>query len=279
MLCIAKRFAVKYFFVYLTKFNTENIMKHLKIFSLMCALYLLSISCTINSHVMLRTDKNFIFDNIPDIDNPEYEIAINDVVDFRLFTNDGFEVIDMTSNNSGNRIMTNQNNIIKYNVRTDSLVELPILGEVNIVGKTIKQAEQMLEELYSKYYVDPFINLRVNSRRVIIFPGTGSSAKVVPLQFNNTSLIEALAQVGGISKSGKAKKIKLIRQDKDKHLVYLIDLSTIKGLNDASMVLKSNDIIYVEPVANYAKEIISDIAPILSLISSALFIQATILSL
>jgi len=254
-------------------------MKHLRILSLIGTLYLLSNSCTINSHVLLKTDKDFIFDSITDLDNPEYQIAINDIIDFRLFKNDGYEVIDMASNNGGNGILLNQVNVIKYNIRKDSLVELPIIGEVNLVGKTIIVAEHFLEELYSKYYVDPFINLRINSRRVIIFPGTGSSAKVVPLIYNNTSLIEALALVGGISDKGKAKKIKLIRKDKDQYLIYLIDLSTIKGLNDASMILQSNDIIYVEPIANYAKEIIADIAPILSLISSALFIQATILSL
>ena len=253
-------------------------MKHLRILSLIGALYLLSNSCTINSHVLLKTDKDFIFDSITDLDNPEYQIAINDIIDFRLYKNDGYEVIDMSLNSSSVNIV-NQVNVIKYNIRKDSLVELPIIGEVNLVGKTIIVAEHFLEELYSKYYVDPFINLRINSRRVIIFPGTGSSAKVVPLIYNNTSLIEALALVGGISNKGKAKKIKLIRKDKDQYLIYLIDLSTIKGLNHASMILQSNDIIYVEPVANYAKEIIADIAPILSLISSALFIQATILSL
>ena len=254
-------------------------MKQLRILSLICALYLLSNSCTINSHVMLKTENDFIFDSITDLDNPEYKIAINDIIDFRLFKNDGYEVIDMSLNDGGSGILLNQMNVIKYNIRKDSLVELPIIGEVNLVGRTIIAAEKYLEELYSKYYVDPFINLRINSRRVIVFPGTGSTAQVVPLIYNNTSLIEALALVGGISNNSKAKKIKLIRKDKDKYLIYLIDLSTIKGLNDASMILQSNDIIYVEPIANYAKEIIADIAPILSLISSALFIQASLLSL
>ena len=232
--------------------------------------FVLCQACTVNSHVMLRTKANYIFDELDYKDNPEYKIATNDIIDFRLFTNDGFEVIDMVSQENNGRMFMNTANMIQYNIRKDSLVELPIIGEVNVVGKTIIEAERMLEKMYANFYVDPFINLRVNSRRVVIFPGTGSTARVVPLQFNNTTLIEALASVGGIADNSRAKKIKLIRKTENEQKVYLIDLSSINGLRDASIILQSNDIIYVQPNPNYAREILSDITPVLSLISTAI---------
>ena len=238
---------------------------------------IISCSCTINSHVMLKTKSDYVFDEIDYKNNPEYKIAANDIIDFRLYTNDGFEVIDMVSQNGSNSSILNQANIIQYNIRKDSLVELPIIGEVNLVGKSIIESEKILESKYANYYVDPFINLRVNSRRVVIFPGTGSSAQVVPLRYNNTTLIEALAIVGGISSNGKAKRIKLIRRTNKKKEVYLIDLSTINGLRDASITLQSNDIIYVEPIRNYAREILADITPVLGLISTATSLWATYL--
>jgi polysaccharide export outer membrane protein len=234
-------------------------------------------SCTVNSHVMLKTKNDYVFDTINHDINPEYKIAPNDIIDFRLYTNDGFEVIDMVSQSNSNRVLLSQSNIIQYNIRKDSLVELPIIGEVNLVGKTIIESEKILEKKYANFYVDPFINLRVKSKRVVIFPGTGSEAKVVPLKYNNTTLIEALASVGGISSNGKAKKIKLIRKTDKKQEVFLINLSTINGLRDASMILQSNDIIYVEPVRNYAREILSDITPVLGLISTATSLWATYL--
>ena len=226
-------------------------------------------ACTINSHIMLRTNKDYVFDELLDVDNPEYKLSINDVINFRLFTNNGFEVIDMSSlSNSGNNAFLNQNNLIQYIIRKDSLVELPIIGDINLVNKTIQEAETVLEKLYAKFYVDPYINLRVNSRRVIVFPGTGSTAQVVPLLYNNTTLIEALALVGGIAVNSRANRIKLIRNNNGKQEVYLIDLSTIEGLNDGSTILQSNDIIYVEPNPNYGREILQDINPIISIFST-----------
>ena len=44
------------------------------------------------------------------------------------------------------------NIFIQYLLRKDSLVELPIIGEVNLIDKTIYEAESYLEELYSKFY-------------------------------------------------------------------------------------------------------------------------------
>ena len=145
-------------------------------------------SCTVNSHVMLKTKNDYVFDTINYNMNLEYKIATNDIIDFRLFTNDGFEVIDMVSQNNTQNVNINQSNIIQYNIRKDSLVELPIIGEVNLVGKTIIESEHILENKYANFYVDPFINLRIKSKRVVIFPGTGSSAKVVMLKYNNTTL-------------------------------------------------------------------------------------------
>jgi len=168
---------------------------------------------------------------------------------------------------------------IQYMIRQDSLVELPILGEVNLAGKTIKEAEIYLEKEFSEFYVDPFINIIIKSRRVFMFTGTGGDAQVLPLTYNNMTLFEALAMGGGIGQNGKAKKIKLIRPIEGEYEIYQFDLSTIDGIKDGNMVLQSHDIIYVTPNLNYASEILSDIGPILSLISTLTLTWATYINL
>ena len=118
---------------------------------------------------MLRTPKNYEFDKIEEKLNViEYKIDINDQITFQLFTNNGFQLIDMFSDNGPNqqsqRLMMNGNQGIFYFVRQDSLVELPIIGNINLVGKTTREAELYLEKLFSEFYVDPFVILRVNSK-------------------------------------------------------------------------------------------------------------------
>ena len=104
-------------------------------------------SCTINSHVMLKTPKNYVFDTPPDKPMDEYIVSVNDVLQFRLFANDGFQLIDIATGQGGgsSQAVFSQRNTINYVVQTDSLVKLPVLGKINLVGKTISEAEGFLQ--------------------------------------------------------------------------------------------------------------------------------------
>ncbi|MCB9189709.1 MAG: polysaccharide biosynthesis/export family protein [Flavobacteriales bacterium] len=237
-------------------------------------------SCTVNSHVMLKTPKDFVFDSIPDIQVDQYVISPGDQLQFRLYSNGGFSVIDITSGTGGGvnagAMMRNIN--VFYLVQNDGMVKLPILGETSIVGKTVREAQAYLEERYSSYYVDPFLQLEVANKKVLVFPGSGNSAQWITLQNNTTTLMEVLAQVGGISANSKANSIKIMRkvEDKDAREVYKVDLSKIDGLPYGDMVILADDIIYVQPNANIAREIIQDISPIISLVSSTLVFYLTL---
>lgn len=255
-------------------------------YSIVVCLAILAImsSCTVNSHLMLKTPKDFVFDSIPEVQSDEYVITPGDLLSFRLFANGGFSVIDMTSGASGgggNSLALTRNITINYLVQNDGNVKIPILGEVPIVGKTILDAQSYLEELYSDYYIDPFLQLNVVNKRVIVFPGGGNDAQVLILQNNTTTLMEVLAYAGGISRNSKASTVKVIRKvnGSEKREVYKIDLSKISGLPEGDMVILADDIIYVEPNANIAREILQDISPIISLVSSTVVFYFTLRSL
>jgi polysaccharide biosynthesis/export protein len=240
----------------------------------------ISLTGCFNSSIMLKTPKDFKYSD-PKISSytPEYRISPNDQVDFRIFTNDGFKLVDLTSlsEGGGNNAAAARNTQIvqQYIVEHDGVIKLPILGRVPLSGMTIREAERYLEEQYTTYYIKPFILMNVSNRRVMVYPGDHGSARVVPLLNNNTTLIEALALAGGISRIGKAKRIKLIRGDLNNPQVFLIDLSTIEGMKQADLVLQANDIIYVEPRLRIAQGVVSELAPIFSVVTSVLLVWVT----
>lgn len=219
-----------------------------------------------NPSIMFKTSADFEYDTLPEDPNVEYVIAPNDVISFRLFTNNGFRLIDVTNENM--QQMQQLNIGVTYTVEYDGRINLPIIGRVNIVGKTLREAELYLESLYEEIYIDPFIMLDVTNRRVTVFPGNGGDGIVITLENNNVSLLEALALAGGITERGKAYKVKLIRGNLKDPDVFLIDLSTIDGLSKANIILQANDIIYVEPVGTTLRQVVAEVAPILGFITS-----------
>lgn len=238
-------------------------------------------SCGVNSNLMLKTHKDYPFADIDTLNTTkdDYHIDRNDILQLRFFTNDGIKILELTtsSNTQGQAQTLNASNALSYVIQNDSMVNLPVIGEVNLVGKSIREAEDLLENLYEGQYVNPFIQLSVTNRRVIVFPGNGGEASVLYLANNNVTLLEAIALAGGIAERGRAKKIKLIRKnDAGKRIVYKIDLSKIEGLDYTDIIVQANDYIYVEPVPEIGREVLKEVTPIVSLISSAAIVISVI---
>jgi polysaccharide export outer membrane protein len=248
-------------------------MQKLLFFSI---LILLLSGCTwLNPSIMLRTGEEFKYAQTPDSTNAaDYRISPNDIVEFSLYSNDGFKLVDITSLNSSNANAFRIQNNTEYLVESNGDIKLPVLGKLKLSGYTIRDAQSFLEEKYSAYYIRPFVILKVINKRVIVFPGSAGDARVIPLVNNNTTLIEGIALAGGLADDGKAKMIKLIRENKGSHDVYLIDLSVIEGIKQAHMVLQANDIIYVEPRRKYAIRFLQEAAPIISILTSAFILYS-----
>lgn len=229
-------------------------------------------SCKIfKSNLMLRTPKDYNYDKLVDsLSRLDYKIAANDAIQYRVFTNDGFKLIDLAS--SGTGILRNDLDVI---VESDGNIKMPLLGRFNVLGLSMKEAEKLMEEKYSEFYVKPYVTLKVINKRVIVFPGNTGQAKVIPMINNNTTVIEAIATAGGIPEDGKAYKIKLIRNNTDpniKPFVYLMDLSRIEGVTMANSKVQANDIIYVEPRYRPFRTLATELAPIVTLLTTFLIL-------
>ncbi len=223
---------------------------------------------------MLRTERSYEFSDLKNLEKvEEYRIAPNDEIFFQLYTNMGELLIDPLDPSA-----SRQTRREVYLVEHDGKVKLPVLGRINIAGYTLREAEKMLEDEYSAYYNRPFAQLRVTNNRVTIFPGgRGGSSQVIYLENTNTTLFEALAMSGGIT-DGKAHRVKLIRGEPENPNVYLIDLSTIDGINNANLVLQSNDIIYVDPRERVPQRVVEQVSPYLSLATTLILIYTLIVN-
>lgn len=253
-------------------------LKNRSVFFMFFTALILLQSCGINSNLMFKQDKEERSEvnssKIPLQPMLESKISPNDKISFILSANNGEEIIEgLTGISSENAASFGD---LTYVVQSDGTIDLPILGKVAVVGLTIAECQDTLKHYFKSSYNDPFVQVKIENQRVIVFPGDGSSAAVIQLENSNTTLMEVIAASGGIPERGKANTIKIIRKVNGKREIYIVDLSTIDGLKYSDMIIQSNDYIYIEPSAELAKEIVKDLAPILSLLSSAIFIFASI---
>jgi polysaccharide biosynthesis/export protein len=157
-------------------------------------------------------------------------------------------------------------------VESDGMVELPVVGRVKAEGLTIQEFQTYLEGLFEARFVEPFCLVKVVNRRVIVFNGNASAGEVIVLENANMRLVEAIAAAGGLGARANASKIKVIRKEDGKDKVFLVDLSTIEGLDYANMIVQNGDVIYVESTKNLSKEVLADTAPVVSILTSVLLL-------
>lgn len=232
-------------------------------------------SCKLfNPSVMLKPKRNYTYAEASDTLPREYILQKGDIVTFRLFSNKGFKIIDLSTMEDGGiggNNQLNRQNQLQYLIESDSSVNLPIIGRTKIVGFNLKEAELFLEDRFANYYNDPFIRIEVLNRRVIVFPGNGGAANVVPISNEYLTIVEALALAGGISDGGKAHRVRVFRGNLKDPLIYDIDLSSPEGLAEANMIfIRSMDIIYVEPSYFVARKLLTTTGQLLALITNSI---------
>ena len=230
-------------------------------------------ACTVNQDLMFQTDNSFVFDDWDDTQATAYKIAPNDRLQFQLYSNLGQRLIGMTAGSieqgqNNNFMAQQQRTMLTYRVEPDGTVELPEVGSLALAGLTLEEAERAIEEAYASEYVQPYAILQVVNNRVLVFPGEAGQATVITLENQNTTVVEVLAQAGGIRQRGRASKVKLIRQRGDDNLVYDMDLSTIEGMDAARTVVQANDIVYVESNPQLTREVLQDIGPLAQLVTT-----------
>ncbi len=194
----------------------------------------------------------------------EYIIQPYDKITVQLFPNQAVDLLDKDKMSN----QMNLNNQMSYNVEWNGKVKLPGLGFVEVAGLTVRQLEKMLEDKFAEKYVNPFVYVEVINKHVIVFANGSAKGAVVNFSSDNFTLIEALAQSGGISDFDKAYKIKLIRGDLKNPKIFKFDIRDLEEIKKGNYQLLSNDIIYVESRPRYASKLLREITPYLTLFTS-----------
>ncbi len=219
--------------------------------------------------IMFQLDDDFTAEDLSEITEElesNYKLEANDVLLLDVFTNDGERLIDPNQElvvNVGQQ-QAQLRDRFQYTIQSDGKAIFPMIGSVDLVGLTLFEAEIEIAKKFNSVYKGSFVKLRITNRRVFVLGAPGG--QVIPLNNENTSLVEVLASAGGLDFGAKSQNIRLIRGED----IYRINLSTIAGMKQSNQNVAPGDIIYVEPWRRPWLETLRDVSPALSLVSSVL---------
>ena len=137
-----------------------------------------------------------------------------------------------------------------YLVDNEGNIDFPIVGTVNLAGKTVEQANQTIRNLVSPYLAkdaDCVVNTLIENYEVTVM-GEVKRPNTFSVTRNKMTVLEALAQAGDMTIYGKRDNVKLLRELPDgTYEVHELDLRDVNILNSPYYYLQQRDIVYVEP--------------------------------
>jgi len=138
---------------------------------------------------------------------------------------------------------------VSVRVRPDGKITVPLLGDVQADGRTPRELTAELSESLSRFIKEPVVTVmveQINNYKVYVLGEVGSQG-VLTLG-RPTRLLQALAQVGGLSQYADKSSVVVIREVDGAEVRIPVDYrKLIKGQPEAENIfLRPGDTILVE---------------------------------
>ena len=142
-----------------------------------------------------------------------------------------------------------QSGIAYFQVDKEGSIHMPILGDINVLGKTNREVASMLEKQLDEgnYVKDASVKVKIMSFRVTVL-GEVKNPGVQSLTTERLTLLEAIGKAGDLLPSAQRENILVMREVDGKRVSYSVDLTQAKSVVDSpAYFLQQNDVIYVTP--------------------------------
>ena len=182
------------------------------------------------------------------------------------------------ADNASRMTLQSQPTLHNYLVDANGDVIMPNVGKVNVGGKTIAEAEELvLAKVKGAFSTTPvvvvrFVDFKISVLGEVTAPGTYT------IKDGKVTIFEALALARDLTVYGQRDNVKIIREDSTgKREIVEVNLNDAALLGSPYYYLQQNDVVYVTPNKSKAKN--SDIGSSTSLWFSGTSILISLASL
>ena len=143
---------------------------------------------------------------------------------------------------------TAQQRLMGYVVDEEGFIDFPVLGKLNIVGKTRWEVAELVKNklIQEGYLTDAvvtveFLNFKISVLGEVASPGTFS------IDGDKVTVLQAISLARDLTIFGRRDNVSVIREQDGKRTIYEINLTDVDLFKSPAYYLQQNDIVYVQP--------------------------------
>lgn len=134
-------------------------------------------------------------------------------------------------------------------VSDNGTINIPLIGELNVAGKTTSEIEKMVAARIIALgdMEEPTVNVTLANFRVSVM-GEVKSPGVVEADGQRLTLLEALSRAGDLPATARRDSILVVRENGGIRSAYYVDLTQSEDVfKSPAYYLQQNDVVYVKP--------------------------------
>ncbi|UFH54883.1 polysaccharide biosynthesis/export family protein [Spirosoma sp. KNUC1025] len=172
-------------------------------------------------------------------ENVQYRIRKDDKVSISIWNHDDLSVGSLYSIYSANEVYGKW-----VMVDPNGEVAVPKIGRVKLAGLTLLEARKRLLAEFTKWLVEPIIDVRVLNREVTILGELKSPGKFL-LEKESNTLVEMVGRAGDFDMYAEREAVKVIRTIDNQPHTIIIDLTHMDQFSQRNIQILPGDVIYV----------------------------------
>lgn len=133
-----------------------------------------------------------------------------------------------------------------YIVNKDGDIVMPVIGRLNVVGKTTREIEQMIVSRVSSTVKDPFVRVELIGFYINVM-GEVKNPHRVYVNSERFTLLDALSAAGDLTEYGERSNVLVIREENGQQIYHRLSLADSNIFSSPYFYLRQNDVVYVEP--------------------------------
>lgn len=178
----------------------------------------------------------------------KYKLEPNDILSIKVLSFNK-EVSELFNLFQGDVVPNMSIETMAYNsgyvVSDSGHIKLPLIGKISVVGKTIDETRDLIQEKVDAIANDATVFVKLSSFKVTVL-GEVRSPGVKQFIQPKVNILEVLGSSGDVNDLGDKRNVLIVRQSSKGYLTYRVDLTDPSFLKNKAFYVLPHDIVYVE---------------------------------
>lgn len=196
--------------------------------------------------------KGDIDQTVETVNQKPYRLQVNDILNINIKALDSRLVEIFRVNDQVSGAVNEQTAYFNgYHVDDHGNIRIPVLKEVNVLGRTLEETRVLIEQrLNNEYFTNEagvFVVVKLAGFRYVVNGEVASTGTKIMYQ-DKLNILEAIANAGDITITGDRKDVIVMRKYPHGTETYHLDLTDVNAMKSQAYNLQPNDYIYVKPL-------------------------------